>query len=180
MADPNPPAEPRGSTFVRLRLPCPRCGAPLERESSGRIANARPVVRCTGCPTEWPEYKNVLFETRAALRAAGKGGEAGATLGAVKQRLMQIKAGIRAGRNVAGGIRAVQDQLGRIAAEASRFQGHDSVNVIGEAVEGIVDQVILASEHLDEAMKGNVPEVYDGKAKEVPLDEDDDEEVAEA
>ena len=154
-----------GSTYTPLNKPCPRCQGTLEREDNSRIANPSPVIKCGDCGQTWPSYAEVIVEAKA-VKAAERGTKDPVRMVDIKKRLRQVKTGMRVSRNLAGGTRAVANLIGRIAAQVKQFEGHDSAAKIGEALEGIIDQTLLATEHVEDALKGNDPEVYDGKLEE--------------
>jgi len=166
---PEPEPTPRKTSATPLRLPCPRCQGQLERVEEVGIANPRSLIRCTSCQTGWDDYKEVVAEGRAR-----KHRERGAPLDLKKaqEALRKTKVGIRAGRNVVSGIRSIGQIVQRMAGEVLSLQEKDAEGVqdaierIGGDFEGIVDQVLLATEHVDEARKGNL-------TPEPPLNEGD-------
>lgn len=146
------------SQHVALRKPCPLCQGVLEREAG--VANPRPEITCQQCKTTWPTY--VAMNEACAKQVKTKP----VTMAGIQARLGMLKTGVRTGRNLAGGVRAIGGLIGRIAANVKQFEGHDSAAQIGEAIEGLVGQVILATEHIDEATKGKTPDLYEGTEQE--------------
>ena len=149
----NPEAQ--GNVYIPLKKPCPRCQGVLEREDKARIQNARPAVRCSGCQTQWEDYAHVLAEARVAAREQS-GLPKGFGIQGLRTHLQKLKIGVRAGRNVASSARAVSNIVSRMAGEVQQFADPEVSNqeVVGklfEDLEGIVDQVSLTVDHIDEA-----------------------------
>jgi len=138
--------------YEALRRPCPKCKGTVEREVAGE--GSSPEVRCVKCGATWPSYRELIKGDRGRSSNPGMAG--------VQKRLETIRAGVRTGRNLAGGARALGTLIGRIADNIKGFEGHDSIARIGEDLEGIVDQAQLAVEHLHEAAQGKTPDLYDG------------------
>ena len=160
------------SQHIALKKPCPLCQGVLERET-GRTANPKPDITCSKCRTTWPDYAAMTEACDRQVKSTP------ITMTSIQARLGLVKNGVRTGRNLAGGVRAVGGLLGRIAANVKQFEGHDSAAQIGEALEGLVDQVILATEHIDEATKGKTSDLYEGKEEPEAVPPEGEEEAQE-
>jgi len=140
--------------FVPLRTTCPKCDGVLEREIlAGKTMRDCPI-RCSKCARRWQTYKDLCDERRDADATKPKM----PTLDKIRAALMIGKVGVRGARNVAHRARTAGDYLRDIADEVGGFEGQASVARIGEHVESIVNQLIMAVEDLQDAKKGNMGE----------------------
>lgn len=151
-----------GDIYIKLKRPCPRCSGVLERYEVKAVAgavNPLPRVHCTACHVEWPSIREMILEAHKG-REPEAGGKRGPSLGDLKGYLAKIKAGVRAGRNVAASVKTVSEYLASMVSQVRSIeQAPDKQQVIakvGEDLEGIVDQVTLAVEHIEEGRTGKV------------------------
>jgi len=151
---PDQPTESPAS-YVFLKLPCPRCQGRLEKRVVDKDKKAD--VRCSVCKAAWPAYKAVFVE--AQRRVAG----GGVSLDGIRKALVKTQAFARGGRNVASRLRAAKQKLD-VAIEAVRsVKEKGAVDAIGDSVEGIIGQVILALDDLKDAKAGTVAPLADGE-----------------
>lgn len=164
-----------GDIFIKLKRPCPRCQGVLERYEAKAVAGnpvPLPKVHCTGCQTEWSNMHEMLLEAHKGREAASKEKpkRRGPTMADMQGYLAKLKAGVRAGRNVAASVRAVSEHLASITGRVRELEkAPDKQAVIaqvGQNLEGIVDQLTLAMEHIQEGRVGEVgpePELEHGE-----------------
>lgn len=149
-----------GDIYIKLKRPCPRCQGVLERYEIKAVAgepNVLPRVHCTGCHVEWPSIREMIVEAQGGAGPERRGGP---SLAQLKGYLVKIKAGVRAGRNVAGAVRAVSGHLagivGRVRDLEKAPDKQQVVSQVGADIEGIVDQISLAMEHIEEGRDGKI------------------------
>jgi len=154
-----------GEIFIKLKRPCPRCQGVLERYEAAAIAGQPPQmclprVRCSACGVEWASVRDAIKEGLEGEGKAPKPERRRPTIADLKNTLAKVKAGVRAGRNVAGSVRAVSEYLasitGRIRTLEKAPDKQEVIAQVGSDVEGIVDQVMLAMEHIEEGRTGKV------------------------
>lgn len=138
-----------GAVYVQLRMKCPACQGILEKETG----TERELIRCRNCELQWAGLKALL----AAKVVAEKSRFKIPTLDQVKTALQIGKIGVRGARNVAGRGRAVSDYVKDIIADVADFDS-ESVKRVGQGVEAIVDQLILAVEDVQDARSGKLGE----------------------
>lgn len=169
-----------GEVFIRLKRPCPWCQGILERYEAQAVAGqppsmATPRVRCSSCGRDWDSIQKVIIEAyekegKIPPPKVGKG----LSLTELRGLLSKVKVGVRAGRNVASSVKAVSEYLasitGRVRTLEKAPDKQEVIAQVGQDVEGIVDQVMLAMDHIAEAKQGNLgpePEIKgedDGQA----------------
>ena len=151
--------------FIKLKRPCPHCQGVLERYEAQAVAgqppeHALPRVRCANCGRDWNSLRDVLLEAHGVDPSAPPKAKHRVTMADLRSTLGKIKAGVRAGRNVAGSVRAISESLVRIAGRVRQMEKapdkQEVIAQVGQDVEGIVDQVALAVDHIDEGRTGKI------------------------
>jgi hypothetical protein len=111
----------------------------------------REGIVCSQCDRKWPSYIKVFTESQAKMRPPEK-----PTLDRIEDVLQKTRAVIRGSRSVADRVRAATGAFKEALAELQQFDGQESVAVVGEKVEGIVEQALLAIGDIKQAKGGRM------------------------
>lgn len=140
-----PPPEKPG-VYIELKMPCPRCGSRLEKAVLPPKSKDKAEVRCQKCKATWVDYGTMLRGVKPAAIKIG--------LDDIQGVVARVKSGVRGSRNVVERIRAVQTNIRRAVVSIKSVREEGAVAEIGDSVENILDQVILALEDVKDIKKG--------------------------
>jgi len=141
------PDELQGSSFIELKVACPRCGGKLEQ--AVLPDGGKGEVKCSACAATWAEYKEMFRESLAAKSKPP-------ALDRVQDILMKGKSVVRNSRNVVERIRGAQRQMKRAVDAIKNLREEGSVEAIGDCAENLLDQVILALEDVKDMKVGKM------------------------
>lgn len=153
-----PPPEKPG-TYVEQKMPCPRCKGKLEKQVLPSDSKEKAEVRCQGCKVVWPSYAVMLKDCKPA--AGPKLG-----LGDIQRIIARGKAAVRGSRNVVERIRAVQTNIRRAVSSIKNIKEEGAVEEVGDSVENILDQAILALEDMKDIKLGEMKPFVGGQEPE--------------
>jgi hypothetical protein len=155
------PAEKPGA-YIQLKMPCPRCKGKLEKQVVAPPEKDKPQppaeVRCQTCKVAWANYGLMLRECRPT--------ESKLSIDSIQQIVAKGKAAVRGSRNVVERIRAAQTNLRRAANSIRNIREEGAVEEVGDSVENILDQVILALEDVKDIKKGTLKPFVGGQPQE--------------
>ena len=163
-----PPAQSQGPYRVYLRIPCPRCGSKLAQDIS--VSGKRPIT-CSGrCRCQWPDLKDLIIEVKARREKLGGAPPVGKsiTLNDIKNFFCKGQAGVRGLRNVAERMQISMKKIRSAIDDVYELEGRERVSAVGDNLETVIQQGILAVEDIQEALKGKINPVPPPDEEEPP------------